>query len=355
MFVKHAIPLFLLCSLLGCDGIFSPDPPPAISWLPPAEGILREGDSIQLEFSEPVTAESLVLQIWSAERDIEGELIAEEPLLANCGALDADCGDLELTLSEDRMRAALWLDPEGLGQPDVPLSLEVRAGLSDDAGEATGVAFFVDFQFAPLACGAAPATLEEGNWILGGTVEEPIPGVVLTLISEIRVLEDGSLAIAGIDGNAIDGAPKNTRVPEELIVNLTDQSYGIHAVGCVTGTGSERFLETEAFDVHIQIGPIGIDLLGGRLNGKVTVDSDTGHDRLDSTLSFQTIVLDSGGGEPFNYGAGSVTMTGKYVAPEDAVEGAPTICEAPCGALVHQCTPPADFPPAGFCGESGEE
>jgi hypothetical protein len=347
--------LLVLCFVgAGCDGIFSQNPPPEVTWLPPEGGILREGDAIELEFSEPIVEETLVVQIWSAERDIEGELVAEEPILANCKATEVPCGDLDLWLSEDRMRATLWLDSEGLGQPDVPLSLEVRSGLIDDAGEATGVSFFVDFQFAPLACGAAPASLEQGTWILGGTVEEPIPGVVLTLISDIRILQDGSLALAGIDGNAVDGAAKNTRKPDELVVNLTDQSYGIHAVGCVTGTDSDRFLETEAFDVHIQIGPIGIDLEGGRLNGKVTVDPDTGHDRLDSTLSFETIFLDSGTGEPFDYGAGSVTMIGSFIPPSEVPEGAPTVCGLPCGALRHQCTPPADFPPAEFCEEADE-
>ena len=350
MSLMRGIVVFLLSvSLVGCDGVFSLDPPPLVAWVPPEGGILREGDPIVLEFSESIAPESLVVQIWSAERDIEGELISPEPLLADCSALETTCGDMELVLGEDARSLSVWLDSEGLGQPDVPLSLEVRSGLVDLTGSATGVSSFFDFQFAPLACGAAPAAIEQGSWILGGTVEEPIPGVVLTLIADIRTLEDGSLALAGIDGNAVDGAPKNTLKPEELVVNVTDQGYGIHAVGCVTGDEGERFLETEAFDVHIQIGPIGIDLEGGRLNGKVTVDPETGHDRLDSTLSFQTILLDSGGGEPFDYGAGSVTMTGHFTPPEATLEGSPTVCGEPCGGLKHQCAPPAGFPPEGFC------
>ena len=109
----------------------------------------------------------------------------------------------------------------------------------------------------------------------------------------------------------------------------------------------ERFVTTHPFTIHVTQGPLGIDLAGVRICGKVFTQE--GHDHMEGTLSFESATLFSGETE-FEYDGGTTTFIGRY-APEEVVpEGAPDICNDICGAVVlGQCDPPNGFPPDEFC------
>ena len=57
-----------LTAAAGCEEY---DPPPDAKLVQPEGGAFAEGEVLRVEFSEPIAAESLVVRLWPAERDIE--------------------------------------------------------------------------------------------------------------------------------------------------------------------------------------------------------------------------------------------------------------------------------------------
>lgn len=336
----------------GCEY----QPPPEGGVVAPETGTFFAGDPIELAFTTPIKPESLAVRVWPDVRDIENELPDDAvPLLDRCTLAASPCeGGVELTLSDDRMSATLILPVEGLGKPDVPLLVEILEGLVDDEGATSGRGFLFDVQFKPADARCfVPITDEDGNvppfdftaghYLIVGTTTEPLP-TVLTLLTHIAVLPDGRMAITGAEGDEISSEfPRNTRNPEELMVDTTDQGFVIFATGLVRAANGEIFFETCPFEVNLRVGPIVVILAETRITGKIVKD-DRGFDFISGTLSFAGVTLDTGS-LVTEYEAGSTTFTGDYIPPDVVPEGTPHVCDAPCGAVEQQCTPPEPFPP----------
>ncbi len=347
------LPLTVLvgAGLVACEDY---NAPPSVTLAVPEGGNYTTGQPVVLEFSEPVAYGTLSVSIWPDERNIEQELPASStPHISRCTPSSSPCGELTLTLSEDRTSAIMEFDPEGLGAPDVPLLVEVHQGLADGSGADTGQSLWFDFLFKPDleqedAC-APTVAFQSGTYLIVGSIDQPLPAT-LRLWSDIVVLEDGTMAIAAGEVDNIDGAPKNTTNPDEVVLDVDDDGFAIHATGqvCANPEDGSQFFRTDPVDVNISIGPIGITLEQVRLEGDILPDPDLpGSDMIDGRLTFEGLLLISGNLET-PYDPGGTTFVGKAVPEDKAIEEAPKVCGDTCGATV-QCNPPADFPGDGIC------
>ncbi len=324
------------------------DGPPEVRLVAPEGGTFVRGDPLRLEFSEPIDPSTLVLRIWPNRRDGEGELASGlEPRLPDCTP-GSSCGATRLAVADDARSATLTLDEE-LGRPDVPLILEVAEGLGDEGGAKTGVASLFDFQFRHTRkANEEPVEFDQGVYVIVAEIADPIPAV-LTLITETRVAPDGRAALAGAEGDEINGAPKNTRDPANLIVDAGPEGYAVFTGGFVTLDGGERFLETDPIEMTLVLGPIIVAIHDVRINAKIVRSEETGRDRLDGTLSFSSVTLNPGE-DGFDYPAGNAPFSADRVPDELVPAGTPQLCGDLCGAVDGICEPPVDFPPADFCG-----
>lgn len=336
----------LLVCCVSCEEY---DPPPEANLIQPEGGAYSEGDTIEIEFTEPVVEESLRFQVWPNERDPENEIVdGTKPLVDECGA-DETCGDLTIELVDGGSKAHLILEGE-LGTPGRPLLIELLPGLRDAAGNDTGVASTWDIQFkAATGVNTEPVEFDDGTYILVAQVNEPIP-TVLTLMSHLKVLEDGRFALAGAEGDEINGDAKNTRNPENLVVDETSQGWVAHAVGYVTlAEDGKRLMETDPFDLVLPVGHLVVELEQVRVFADIVKNPDTGKDRLDGTLAFESLTLRNGD-QSNNQPGGSTALIADFVPPEIEPEGIPKLCENLCGIVVEgYCEPPEDFPEPAFC------
>jgi len=335
-------------SLSGCAAY---DSPPETSLLQPEGGAFTQGETVTLEFSEPVTEASVGIRLWPNARDIENEIEAgTEPIVELCDA-GATCGELSVALAGDRRSLALTFDGE-LGEPGRPYIIELLSGVSDDAGNTTGSSQFWDMQFAAgCRVNAEPIEFDDGVYIVLAQVDDPIPAV-LTLISDLRVSADGDFALAGAEGDEINGAPKNTRDPENLVVDETDQGYTAYTTGCVTLTeDGKRLLESEPFDVVLPVGPLEVHMSDVRMFAEIVKNPDTGADQLDGTLAFEALTLVNGANMSEQPG-GSTALIADRV-PEDRIPaGHPVVCGDLCGAVIDGlCEPPEGFPDQTHCAD----
>ena len=341
--MSHAT-LAVLVALAGCTY----DPPPEVTIDQPEGGAFLAGDPITLRFSEPIDPDSLAIRIWPNKRDIEGELPdGTAPLLDTCRLGDAPCGDADLALAEDGASAEVLLARSTLGAPGLPLLLEVTRELTDLGGSSRGVPEWFDVQFSPRRePNSEPVDFDDGVYVIVGEIDDPVPAVI-TLVSDIVVIPDGSLALAAAEGDPIGDAPKNTRDPAELQVDTTDNGFALHAWGFVQQQDGERFIDTDPIDVSLSLGVV-LVIRDVRITGTIVRDEALGADRLDGTVSFSGITLNPGDGEA-NYPAGNTSFTAER-APDDLVpEGTPRVCGDLCGGVTAQCEPPFDFPGDAMC------
>lgn len=345
---KHLLVPFLFACSTGCTEY---DPPPSATLQQPEGGAFAEGDSVILLFSEPVDADTLKIRIWPNHRDIENEIVeGTEPLVAECGA-DDECGELVTDLVSGKQELRMSLGEE-LGKPGQPLIVELLPGLKDPEGNDTAASSFWDIQFRSGAgLNTEPVEFDNGIYILLAQVEKPLPAV-LTLMSDLRVLPDGRFVLAGAEGDEINGAPRNTQDPENLVVDETNQGFTVYATGFVTlDDDGKRLLETDAFDLTLPIGPLEVSMRDVRVFAEIVKNNDTGKDRLEGTLSFSEITLINGDNENTQPG-GSTALVADYVEPELAPEGLPDVCGDLCGLVeLGLCAPPEDFPDPDFCAE----
>ena len=352
------VPGFILLLLLLLPACVY-EPPPEVVLVPPETGVFFEGDPVLLEFSQPIDPASLSITVWPDNRTIELEL--EEgtvPRMRACTVSTSPCGTTSMVVADDGMSATLTMDPDDLGEPDVPLILEVESGLTSAVnGADTGTGLFFDFQFKPLEPTAEPIPFQDGNYTILAVIEEPVP-TIMNLLAHLVLSDDPTqnrVAVAGAEADIVDDKPANTNVPEDLYVDVTDQGFVIFALASLRlSPEGERFFETDPFELELSLGPIVATVINTRLTGKVTTDPETGDDRIDGTMSYDEISIDAGNG-PFSYPAGTTIFEAVYAAPERMPEGTPDICTDLCGAATSQCFPPEGFPGAGFCGIPLEE
>ncbi len=347
---KHR--LALLVFGLTAYGCASYDAPPVATLIQPAGGAFTEGELVRIEFSEAVNADSVRVRLWPNERDIENEIKSTtDPIVDVCNA-DETCGDFAVKLGAKRRSITLSF-AEDLGKPGRPYIIELLPGLSDAEGNATGAVRAWDMQFkASGKENAEPIEFDDGIYIVGAQVDDPIPAV-LTLISHIRVLPSGEFVLAGAEGDEINGAPKNTHDPENLVVDVTNQGWTAYARGFVNLTDDgKRLLETDAFNVVLPVGPLEVHMDNVRLFAEIVKDPDTGKDHLDGTLAFESLTLINGQNRSVQPG-GSTALIGNFIPPELIPVGHPVLCEDLCGAVIGLCQPPDDFPGAAFCDDPG--
>ena len=326
------------------------DPPPEATMVLPEGGAFQQGDQIEVEFSEPVAPDTLAFRVWPNERNLENEIPEDvEPLIDRCSV--GTCGDLTVNLSGDRESATLVFDGE-LGTPGRPLTIELLEGLADADGNDTGTFSRWDIQFrATGLVNSEPVEFDQGVYIILAQVEKPIP-TVLTLISDVRVLEDGRMALAGGEGDEINGDAKNTQNPRNLVIDETSQGWAAHVTGFVSLTeDGKRLMETEPVELNLPVGPLRVEMGSVRVFADVVENPETGKDMLDGTLSFESLTLWNGDRSNVQDG-GSTAMVAQFVPPELVPEGTPEVCGNLCGAVVDgYCEVPEDFPPPGFCDE----
>ncbi len=343
-----------VCAALavGVSGCAEFDSPPEPKLVFPMAGLFTVGEPLTIEFSEPIRPETLSISVYDAgegARDIENERLSGlEPKLSDCTVATSPCGEASLTVAEDGLSAQLLLGGDEFSKIKVPFELEIAAGLMDMNGNATAAVWSFDFLFGLAEAGnGEPVEFEDGHYILVGQIQQPLPAVLL-LVIDLQAKENGEFAMAGVKAKALEGFPKNTTNPDEMFIDTTENGFGVFAVGQVSPDGDGRFLQTEPFNVNLSIGPVGITLTDVRVAGAV-VELD-GHDSIDGNISFSSVVLDTGSGEPFTYDAGNTTVSMTWVAQADLPEGFSTLCgDNLCGDVGFQCNPPEEFPPAGFC------
>ena len=324
------------------------DPPPEVTLDIPEGGAFLVGEPLTLRFSEPIDPDTFAIRVWASERDLEGELPADaEPLLDTCHLADAPCGDADLALSADATSVEIILARSTLGAPGLPLILEVEDGLTDTGGAARGIPEWFDIQFSPRRePNSEPVDFDDGVYIIVAEIDDPVPAII-TLVTDIQVIPDGSLALAAAEGDPIGDAPKNTRDPTELMVDDTDKGFGLHAWGFIQQTEGARYIDTDPIEVSLNLG-ITLVIHDIRINGAIARNEELGTDRIDGTVSFSGLTLNPGENEA-NYPAGNKAFTADR-APDDLVpDGTPRVCGDLCGAVTAQCEPPFDFPGDAMC------
>ena len=316
----------------------------------PETGSFFVEDPVELDFDNPVAAQSLIISIWPGERDVEGEIpTGVSPHVSDCRIADP-CSGLAIRLADDRKRAILDFDPTTLGKPDVPLSIEVHPGLEDDSGTTTGTSSWFDIQFKPINNELPPdgdITFDNGHYVMLAQTTDPLPAI-LTLIADIQVRSDGKTALAAADADEIGDAAKTTMNPAELEIDTSDQGFVLHMNATISLEPEGRFFETEPVEVVIKLGPITVTLQGVRLTGIVITNTDTEKDGIEGTLSYTGILLATNS-TSHEYEAGNTTFSAAYIEPDLVPEGAPTVCNDLCGSVPSQCSPPDGFPKVGIC------
>ena len=339
---------------MGCDS-FIYDPPPAPSLELPQSGSFVAGEVLTITFSEPIRPESLRVNIWRTALTEELEIPADAvPVVDQCTLTQRECGELILEAApgqEARALTAVTLtfDDEGLGRPGAPFFLEILSGLSDLKGNTTGVNTRYNIQFRAAGAGnnTEPVPFQNGTYIFGSVIDRPIPAV-LTLISDVRVMPDGRIFIAGGEGDEIGDAPKTTLNPEELFVDPTDQGWAAHIRGMITLTErGERLMETEPVDLHLPTDPLFVDLEQVRIVGQIIKD-ERGFDYIEGTMSFESVAITTGSRTRRLMG-GAEPVIGVYVMPGLEPANHPMVCGDQCGAIIGECSPPQAFPDTDVC------
>jgi hypothetical protein len=337
----------LVCAVFAvitAGGCVEYDAPPDATLVRPDEGAFEVEEPLMLEFSEPIDPDSLSVRVWPNERDAEGELAqAVQPLVEPCTPDNSPCDTLTLTVADDAQSASVeW--SEALKETGRPLLLEVLTGLADDEGNKTGVNYLFDFQFrGKRRLNDEPVDFDNGIYVIGASVENPLPAV-LTLVSDLRVLESGDFVLAGASAKVNDDAPKASVEPEDVYVNTTSKGWSVYATGFVTlQDDGARLLETDPFDAFVPLGTFDVYLDQVRIFATIKKDED-GNDSLDGTLTYEQVRLDRQ-----TFEGDTTSLRAKFVPDEKSLEGSPDMCSDLCGGIVGHCEPPEDFPPTEFC------
>ena len=108
--VAQIMALILFGVLPACEAY---DPPPEVALVYPEGGMWFRDSVIELEFSEPVSPESISFSVWPHDLDIEGEFVpGAEPIasgctLSGCASSSNNGAPVEVSLSEDATRLTI--------------------------------------------------------------------------------------------------------------------------------------------------------------------------------------------------------------------------------------------------------
>jgi hypothetical protein len=325
-------------------------PPPDVKLDVPTNGTFVVGDALHLTFSEPIAKNTLSISVYPDARDAEGELPpGTAPLLDGCGPFTSPCGTTTLEVDDDLLGATIRFDRNDLGQPGVPLLLEVGPALADKAhGEARTIPAWFSFQFKPLiGMNTGPVAFANGDYLIVAEITDPLPATLI-LVTAIDVNPDGRFALAGAKGKAQMGAPTNTHDPTQIDIDTSTNGFVAFTAGYLFQTGTDRFLQTEPIDLRLTVSGLSFELAGLEIDGKVVTNPTTATDQIDGTLSYQELVLDPDGLNK-SYPAGGAPFIADRIPDGDVPKGSPDICADPCGAVTNQCAPPTGWPDPEIC------
>lgn len=347
--ISTVIALLSLLIAAGCEEYMAP-PEPSLN--APPNGTFRANELLDLQFQAPIVPETLAVSVYNDTRTGERELPEDAvPILANCTLATSPCDEegTTLTIADDGMSAALYLNPEGIGKPDVPLLVQIEPGLEDaQTGGVLTYPQFFNFQFTPEDNTQDPVEFQGGTYVVVAEFEKPIANV-LTLLADMNVTEDNRFVLVGAEADEFEGADQNTRDPEELYVDVSEQAFVVFAEGRIRqNDAGERFIETNEFTVTLSLGAITVALSGLKIDGKVEQHPVYNNDQLVGTLSYQAIEIDFGF-KVVPYEAGNTTFDASQIPDGLDPPGMPAICGEPCGIVPIQCNVPEEFPPPGFC------
>lgn len=336
-----------LFSLLAACANFTYEAPPEPTLIQPEGGAFQAGQPLEVEFDQPIDPDTVRVSIWQTQLDEEQQIPADaSPIIEECQLTEGTCGDLTIEAIEEDgevRKISLELDPMGLGTPGSPLILEILPGVMDLDGADLGRSVFYDFQFAVPEGGfnTEPVEFLDGTYIISSVVTKPIPAV-LTLISDVKVLSDGRFFLAGGEGDEINGAPKTTTDPENLIVDPYETGWSAYIEGFVQLTeDGKRLLKTDPIDVLLPVDPFLINMKRMRLVAEI-VKNEEGNDQIEGTLTFEALEV-TRGNRVIEYDGGAEALVGLYVPPEKAPANHPLICGDRCGAIIGLCEVPEDF------------
>lgn len=341
--------LLSLSLLAACQ---SYDAPPGVSLATTEDGTIIEGQPLQLLFSEPIDASTLSLTIYPNELTQEGDLAPGlQAQVQGCTVASSPCGDTTLEVAEDGLSASL-LPGAQVGPLGSPLLLEVGAGLSDRGGHAWTIPQRLDFQISPDPedISDEPVSFQSGVYVLLAETTQPLP-VVIRILTEVSVQEEGPMRMAGAKGAIIEGAARNSVIPEEMFVDDGESGFGVFITGRVVAREGERFLSTDPFSVDLTVLGIRVVMSGLLLTGKVITNEETGDDELTGTLSFEQLLLYTSN-NPVEFSREQVPpvpFLGRFIPAEQVPQGVPSLCGDLCGAITVQCEPPEGFPGDAFC------
>lgn len=359
-FTRSLFPLTLCAlTLLQACSSFVYDPPPEITLNRPQKGTFDATMPVTLTFNEPVDADSFVFDLWDPILTVEGEIPKDAtPLVSGCSIAKSPCGGMDVSVTPitdgDKVTGmSISMPARGIASPGSTVVMQVLEGLADTEGNTAGASSFFNLQFSAPEGGrfnVDPVPFQNGTYIYSAVITDPVPAV-LTLISDTVVMPDGRFYTAGGEGDEINGAPKETTNPMDLIVDPTDQGWAAHIAGFITLTeDGDRLLETDPVDLFLPTAPLYVFLNGVRMNGKIVKD-ENGDDRLNGSLSFETLELRIGelDAKPIIYDGGSQDLVGIFVPDADRPANHPFVCGDQCGAIIGNCVPPADFPASDVC------
>lgn len=249
----------ILAGWIGACEVY--DAPPDVTLVLPVHGKWYHDTPLELVFSEPIAADTLHIDIWPHELDIEGDIMpGVEPVIAGCSLGDCTARDsgeeLAFTLSTDGLEATLDHGAAFSQRQGVPHLLVVSAGLADRGGRARQVPKSFDFQINPEPCGGVVTLpIESGVIAMTADLTEIVPSVYLRLYFDIGVSEDsGETWLMGTVARLSGAYPPNTADPLHLepIYDATGWTLFIKGWLCPLPDG-ELFLQTDPFDFAVKV------------------------------------------------------------------------------------------------------
>lgn len=355
------------------------NPPPDVSLGGPADRRYDVGELIPILFTEPVEAASLELAVWPNENsayDAEGRrLPASLPLLASCTLAKSPCGDgadVGLTLDEARTTATLDVPPGAFGNPGRPLVLEIKGTLADADGRKLNVVRSLPFQIieplgpiddtvaetgAETDVATEPFVINEGPHLYFSDIATPVGfSLAQQFFCDLQADEATGDWIAVLtDADPITGAEKNTTNPAELFLDTGAQGFIFTAHGKITRDAQGLIFKSEPFTLELTIVSITFALREAVIQGRITVDAETGLSSWDGQMSIESLYYKTPSLEKVYTEADGLEPAAFQIfqlKPEQVPDGLPRVCDAdPCPEGIQQCNlvDGIAWPPASMC------
>jgi len=343
--------LLALLPFAACDGY---DPPPSTSLVQPSDGLWTQNTPVQLQFSEPIATDSLVVTVWPYELDEEGDLRpGTAPLVDGCTVATSPCGTFEMALDDARTELTITVNETFADSEGVPLILEVHAGLRDAAGRTRRVDDWFDFQISPL-CGNDPVDIDLQTGVISLTANLQVLPIWLHLYMDMAIdPETGLATVVGSFAKVTEGLPTNYNHPDGFWLPLDVAGWSVTFDGClIDRKDGTFFFQSDPFDVNITVlNTIPVTLAGFQVQGTLAPGSQVdGRDFASGTLS---TTGGSFGDPPNNVDPITSAWDGFSFLADEIPEGLPRTCEAdPCAEMDAEggdCQLPSPWTPGAVC------